>query len=400
MANRLAVIGGGASGLIAAIAAAEDSDNQITVYESGDRVGRKILATGNGRCNMTNIHADIENYHGKNPKFILGARNKFWVNETLEFFSDLGIEVNVEEDGKVYPYSNQASAVLDVLRFKIDELDNIKIINSFEVKSVSKTKECFNIVSYDGRKEKADKIIVATGGKAAPNLGSKGVGYEILKSFGHKITSLSPSLVQIKTETDVVKKLKGIKLDAEVTLGDNSEFGEVLFTEYGLSGPAVFSLSSRLGDNKLISLDIMSKYSYEQLYERILQRIALRPKITLENFFVGMFNKRVGQALMKSVGIEPLSRYALTLNEKEISRICSAIKKWDFKVTGTMSWNNAQVTKGGAVTGEFNPNTMESKLVNGLFASGEVLDIDGDCGGYNLQWAWSSGYLAGVNAGK
>ena len=400
MANRIAVIGGGASGLIAAIAAAEDSDNQITVYESGDRVGRKILATGNGRCNMTNINADVENYHGKNPKFILGARNKFWVNETLEFFSDLGIEVNVEEDGKVYPYSNQASAVLDVLRFKIDELDNIKVINSFEVKSVSKTKECFNIVSYDGRKEKADKIIVATGGKAAPNLGSKGVGYEILKSFGHKITSLSPSLVQIKTETDVVKKLKGIKLDAEVTLGDNSEFGEVLFTEYGLSGPAVFSLSSRLGDNKVISLDIMSKYSYEQLYERILQRITLRPKITLENFFVGMFNKRVGQALMKSVGIEPLSRYALTLNEKEISRICSAIKKWDFKVTGTMSWNNAQVTKGGAVTGEFNPNTMESKLVNGLFASGEVLDIDGDCGGYNLQWAWSSGYLAGVNAGK
>lgn len=400
MANRIAVIGGGASGLIAAIAAAEDSDNQITVYESGDRVGRKILATGNGRCNMTNINADVENYHGKNPKFILGAKNKFWVNETLEFFSDLGIEVNVEEDGKVYPYSNQASAVLDVLRFKIDELDNIKIINSFEVKSVSKTKECFNIVSYDGRKEKADKIIVATGGKAAPNLGSKGVGYEILKSFGHKITGLSPSLVQIKTETDVVKKLKGIKLDAEVTLGDNSEFGEVLFTEYGLSGPAVFSLSSRLGDNKVISLDIMSKYSYEQLYERILQRIALRPKITLENFFVGMFNKRVGQALMKSVGIEPLSRYALTLNEKEISRICSAIKKWDFKVTGTMSWNNAQVTKGGAVTGEFNPNTMESKLVNGLFASGEVLDIDGDCGGYNLQWAWSSGYLAGVNAGK
>ena len=400
MANRIAVIGGGASGLIAAIAAAEDSDNQITVYESGDRVGRKILATGNGRCNMTNINADVENYHGKNPKFILGARNKFWVNETLEFFSDLGIEVNVEEDGKVYPYSNQASAVLDVLRFKIDELDNIKIINSFEVKSVSKTKECFNIVSYDGRKEKADKIIVATGGKAAPNLGSKGVGYEILKSFGHKITGLSPSLVQIKTETDVVKKLKGIKLDAEVTLGDNSEFGEVLFTEYGLSGPAVFSLSSRLGDNKVISLDIMSKYSYEQLYERILQRIALRPKITLENFFVGMFNKRVGQALMKSVGIEPLSRYALTLNEKEISRICSAIKKWDFKVTGTMSWNNAQVTKGGAVTGEFNPNTMESKLVNGLFASGEVLDIDGDCGGYNLQWAWSSGYLAGANAGK
>ena len=400
MANRIAVIGGGASGLIAAIAAADGKNNRITVYESGDRVGRKILATGNGRCNMTNVNADVENYHGKNPKFILGAKNKFWVNETLEFFSDLGIEANIEEDGKVYPYSNQASAVLDVLRFKIDTLDNVEIINSFEVKSVSKSKDCFNIVSYDGRKETADKIIVATGGKAAPNLGSKGVGYEILKGFGHELTRLAPSLVQIKTETDVVKKLKGIKLDANVSLGDYSEYGEVLFTEYGLSGPAVFSLSSRLAEQRVISLDIIDKYSYEELYEKILRRIEIRPKITLENFFVGMFNKRVGQAILKSVGVEPLSRYAVTLSEKEISHICAAIKKWDFRITGTMSWNNAQVTKGGAATSDFNPNTMESKLQKGLYAAGEVLDIDGDCGGYNLQWAWSSGYLAGVNAGK
>ena len=400
MANRIAVIGGGASGLIAAIAAAKNKNNRITVYESGDRVGRKILATGNGRCNMTNINADVEYFHGKNPKFILGAKNKFWVNETLDFFSELGVEVNIEEDGKVYPYSNQASAVLDVLRFKLDKLDNVEIINSFEVQNVSKSRECFNIISYDGRKVKADRVIIATGGKAAPNLGSKGAGYDILKGFGHKITNLSPSLVQIKTETDVVRKLKGIKLDAQVSLGDYGEFGEVLFTEYGISGPAIFSLSSRLSGQKVISLDIMHKYSYEQLYEKILHRIELRPKITLENFFVGMFHKRVGQALLKSVGIEPLSRYALTLSEKEISRICAAIKKWDFKITGTMSWNNAQVTKGGVVTEEFNPNTMESKIIKGLYVAGEVLDIDGDCGGYNLQWAWSSGDLAGMNAGK
>lgn len=400
MSNRIAVIGGGASGLAAAIAAAKNKNNQVTVYESGERIGRKILATGNGRCNMTNMYADVKNYHGGNPDFVLGAVKKFWVNETLDFFYNLGIETITEDDGKVYPYSNQASAVLDVLRFRIEELENIKIINSFEVRTVSKSKDSFNIFSFDGRKEKADKVIVATGGKAAPNLGSKGVGYDILKGFGHRITSLSPSLVQIKTETDVVKKLKGIKLDADVSMGEYKEFGEVLFTEYGLSGPAIFSISSRFGGQKIISLDIMSQYSYEQLYERILQRIALRPKIALENFFVGMFNKRVGQALLKYAGAEPLSRYAVTLSEKEISRICSVIKKWDFVITGTMSWNNAQVTKGGACTEEFDCETMESRLADGLYAAGEVLDIDGDCGGYNLQWAWSSGYLAGVNAGK
>lgn len=395
MGSKIAIIGGGASGLVAAIFAAKDTDNKVTVYESGERIGRKILATGNGRCNLTNVNADLENYHGKNPKFILGAKNKFWVEQTLGFFDSLGILSKTEEDGKVYPYSDQASAVLDVLRFKIEEL-GINSVTSFDVKSVSKTKTGFNIISYDGRKESADKVIVATGGKAAPNLGSKGIGYEILRSFGHKITELSPSLVQIKTEVDVVRKLKGIKLDAEVSMGNFKEYGEVLFTEYGLSGPAVFSLSSRLFGQKTISLDILSEYSKEQLSDMINIRIYQNPKITLENFFVGMFNKRVGQALLKFAGIEPLSRYAVTLGEKEIRRLCDVIKKWDFNITGTMSWNNAQVTKGGAVTDEFNPNTMESKLVKGLYATGEVLDIDGDCGGYNLQWAWSSGYLAGV----
>lgn len=394
--NNIAIIGGGASGLMAAIFAAENDNNRVTIYESGERLGRKILATGNGRCNMTNVNADIANYHSSNPKFVLGAKNKFWVEETLEFFESLGIVSKMEEGGKVYPYSDQASAVLDVLRFKIEELD-VKVVNSFDVKSVSNKNGLFEISAYDGRLANADKVIVATGGKAAPNLGSKGTGYEILRSLGHSITKLSPSLVQLKTETEVVKKLKGIKLNANVTLGSHTEYGEVLFTEYGVSGPAVFSLSSRLDGQTSIELDIMPEYTYEQLVDMISVRMYTMPKVTLENFLVGIMNKRVGQALLKSVGIEPLSRYCVTLGAKEISRLCKAIKRWEFKITGTMSWNNAQVTKGGASTKEFNPNTMESKLVSGLFAVGEVLDIDGDCGGYNLQWAWSSGYLAGTS---
>ena len=393
MNNSVAVIGGGAAGLVAAIFAALGGKN-VTVYEGGERVGRKILATGNGRCNMTNINAGLENYHGNNPKFILGAKNKFWVEETIDFFEKLGIVTKTEDEGKVYPYSDQASAVLDVLRFKMEEL-KVKVVTGFEVKLVKKNKDVFEIVPYVGKTAYAEKVIIATGGKAAPNLGSKGAGYEILQSFGHKITRLKPSLVQLKTETTVVKKLKGIKLNAVVSIGKFSEYGEVLFTDYGLSGPAVFSITSNMDDERKLSLDIMSNYSANQLRDMINIRICNNPKITLENFFVGMLNKRVGQALLKFDGIEPLSRYAVTLSENEISRICTVLKNWEFNITGTMSWNNAQVTKGGIITDDFNPSTMESKIVNGLYAVGEVLDIDGDCGGYNLQWAWSSGYLAG-----
>lgn len=393
MSNRIAVIGGGASGLTAAIFAAQNGGN-VTVYESGTRVGRKILATGNGRCNMTNINADIDNYHGKNNKFILSAKNRFWVEETLEFFRTLGVVTKVEDNGKVYPYSDQSSAVLDVLRFKSENV-GVKIVTDFDVRSVT---DNFKLISYDGQTAMADKVIVATGGRAAPDLGSKGTGYDILKSFGHTVTELKPSLVQIKTETEVVRKLKGIKLMADVTLGKNTEYGEVLFTEYGLSGPAVFNLSSCLNNDRTIFLDIMPEYSRADVYGMIIERISNNPKITLENFFVGMLNRRVGQALLKFTGIEPLSRYALTLSEKEINRICDIIKHWGFNITGTMSWNNAQTTRGGISTDEFNPATMQSKLRSGLYAAGEVLDIDGDCGGYNLQWAWSSGAIAGMSA--
>lgn len=394
--NSVAVIGGGASGLVAAISAAQNGA-AVTIYEGGERVGRKILATGNGRCNMTNINADIENYHGKNPKFILGVKKRFWVQETMDFFGELGIVAKTEEQGRVYPNSDQASAVLDVLRFRIDAL-GIKTVCSFEVNTVREGNNKFIITAYDGRCETAGKVIIATGGKAAPNLGSKGGGYEILKSLGHTITALKPSLVQIKTEPEVVRKLKGIKINAAAKLDKHTEYGEILFTEYGLSGIAIFSLTSQLENQKTVSLDIMTGYSKEQLAEMLWTRIVNNPDITLENFFVGMLNKRVGQVILKQAGIEPLSRKAVTLGEKEISRLCDIIKNWEFKITGTMSWNNAQTTKGGALTDEFDSVTMQSKIVDGLYACGEVLDIDGDCGGYNLQWAWASGHEAGKNA--
>ena len=403
--SNIAIIGGGASGMFAAIAAAENPSSTVTIYERGARVGRKILATGNGRCNMTNINAVMENYHGENTEFIRYAIDNFWVSETLDMFSRMGILYKTEDSGtepscgKVYPYSDQASSVLDTLRRELDKRGVIVKCN-FDVQSIKKSGVGFVITPYKGETVHADKVIIATGGKAAPDLGSNGSGYALLKSFGHHVTDLRPSLVQFKTNGDIAKKLKGIKINANVTLGEFSEYDEVLFTDYGLSGPAVFSLSSRFEGQKVVALDIMPEYSFPEITDMLSERRAILGNTPLEEFFTGMLNKRIGQIILKNVTDLPLSRKSDTLTDAQIRSIASTIKKWEFEIVGTMSWNSAQVTKGGARTSEFNPETMESRLVHGLYACGEVLDIDGDCGGYNLQWAWSSGYIAGKNSSE
>lgn len=395
---KIGIIGGGASGLFAAIAARK-TDADVVIFEKEKRVGRKILATGNGRCNMTNINAGPEDYHSGNIGFIRGAINRFWVDDTLKAFEEMGILWKEEEDGKVYPYSDTASSVLDVLRRQTDNLE-VRTECEYKVDHIIKNKNGFIIKSEDGREEACDRVIIATGGKAGSTLGSDGSGYELLKSFGHTVTTLKPSLVQIKTETEFVRKLKGIKVQVVVKLGDRVEKGELLFTDYGLSGPPVFSLSSYLDRNKEMVIDLMPEYSEEDLYDIICTRCAFLYNVPLEEFPVGMMNKRVGQAVLKKAGIEPLSRLAGTLSEKEIKSFIREIKHLILRIEGTASWNMAQVTKGGAVVNEFDSATMESKLVPGLFACGEVLDVDGDCGGYNLQWAWSSGYIAGINASR
>ena len=208
--NSIAVIGGGASGIVAALSAARMGAD-VTIYEACDRVGKKILATGNGRCNMTNVNADINDYHGENPAFINGVKEQFWVKETLEFFEELGLVYKTEEKGKVYPFSDTASSVLDVLRMALEKI-GVRIIANTEIRELIKKKNGFMLVAFSNERFFHNKVIVATGGKAAPALGSKGSGYEILKKFGHSITDLKPSLVQLKTVGDTAKKLKGIKI--------------------------------------------------------------------------------------------------------------------------------------------------------------------------------------------
>ena len=306
-----------------------------------------------------------------------------------------------EPDGKAYPYSYQASAVLDVLRFALDDL-NVDTVLNFEVSKISKTDNGYEICAYDGRKAFADRVILASGGRASSFLGSNGSGYEIAKGLGHSVTEVFPSLVQIKTDTAYVKAIKGIRIDAKVSFCAKNEIfqsiGEVLFTEYGLSGPAIFDLSRHCGEYKSakISLDLLYDMDYDELLDLLKKRRS--PKCSLENFFVGILNKKLGMTVMKYANLLPYSKPSSELSDKEIIHLAECIKDFAFEVLGTMSWNNAQVTAGGIDCTEIDSNTMQSKLAEGFYICGEVADIDGDCGGFNLQWAWSSGYVAGKNA--
>ena len=401
--NNIAIVGGGAAGIMAAIIAARNGAS-VTIYESNDRIGKKILATGNGRCNLTNIEAEKKNYHGENVDFITAATEKFWVGETLDFFSELGLLYKVEDEGKVYPYSNHATSVLDVLRFELERLGVIFEFG-FEVSKITKNNDVFTIFSYKNQKAIADKVIITTEGKASPSSGSKGGGYEILEKFGHKTTDLFPSLVQIKLKTTTLKQLNGLKLDGVILAKEGKkvirkEEGEILFTDYGISGPAVFSISRVAGEKKECNfeIDMMPEYSFNDIVDILKKQRKIMKCV--DELFVGVLNKRIGQVIIKSCTELKINDDINKITDDDIKNMADKLKNYQVVSDGTMSWNNAQVTAGGVDVDGFNYETMESKLVKRLYAAGEVLDIDGDCGGYNLQWAWSSGYIAGMSASK
>lgn len=398
MREQIAVIGGGASGLVAAIAAAKEGAF-VTIYEKNSRLGKKILSTGNGRCNFSNKNADISNYHGSDTSFMKNIIDSFWVEETLNFFEGLGLLFKTEADGKIYPYSNQASAVLDVLRFEIERIE-IPVVYDFEVSKIVRSKGGYTFTSFDGRQAFSNRVILATGGKAAPDTGSCGSGYPLCKMLGHTVTKTTPSLVQVKTSGNFAKSLKGIKTDAMVSIGNKKYQGELLFTDYGISGPPVFSLSSYLSEFEanFVTIDFMPEYTKEDVFSLLKKRTCL--SVNLENYFVGMLNKRLGMALLKYSAISPLSRECSSLTDTELNALCSSVKALRLDIDGTLSWNNAQVTSGGVDVLGINPKTMESLYNDGLFFCGELIDIDGDCGGFNLQWAWSSGVIAGRSASK
>ena len=398
----IGIIGAGASGMAAAIAAAENPDVQVVLLERQARVGKKLSATGNGRCNLTNLHTDRGGYHGEDPSFADAALKAFDAMNTMEWFLSLGLFTVVEDWGRVYPFSDQANSVVDVLRYALEK-PNIQLLTGFEVQKVKKTDNSFRI---DGTDESiyCDKLIVACGGLAGTKLGGTMAGYKLLRSFGHKCTKLRPALVQLKSSWPQCASLKGVRAACKVEIFrdgvlHNWSSGELQFTEYGLSGPVIFEVSRDAcqGGGEWISrLDLFPAKDEDWLREQLLRRRETNWKS--EDLLTGILHNRLGRVIVQSVGISGYVPIA-QLEEEEIAAVAHLVKHFEAVLTEPMGMDSAQVTAGGILTSEFDPATMESKLVPGLYACGEVLDIDGDCGGYNLQWAWSSGRLAGTHAG-
>lgn len=388
MGNKVAVIGGGASGLVAAINAARNGAYTV-VLEKNDRVGKKILATGNGRCNYTNINAKAEDY---NSDFVSFALKEFPPRKIIEFFEEIGVLAKIEDEGRVYPMSCQASAVLDVLRAEAIRL-GVYIKTEFCVKSVERKNGGFTVISGNGESVSADKVIFATGGFASPKSGSDGSGAKILKKLGHTLTELKPSLCPLLTK----KGIHGVRQYGRVTLnGTYSQVGEIQFNKDNISGIPVFNIAKYATVGDCISVDFMPEYSQEH----VVDILSKRPVQTMETFLVGLLNKNLSYALLKDAGISPLSIMSDTLTDSQLCKIAKLLKGWDFDISGLVSWDNCQVTKGGITLAEINAGTMESRIVKGLYIVGELCDVDSECGGFNLQWAWASGLLAGREAAK
>ena len=397
------IIGAGASGMAAAISAAENPAVQVVLMERQARVGRKLQATGNGRCNLSNKNADVSHYHGDNSDFSAYALKEYDVDNTLNWFRTMGLFTVEEPSGRIYPYSDQANSVVDVLRFALDK-PNIQLLSGFEVTKIRVNHPGFTVESSD-ESLFCDKLIVACGGLAGTKLGGSISGYKLLQKIGHHCTKLRPTLVQLRSDWAGCASLKGVRTNCHAKIYHDMQLysaatGELQFTEYGLSGPVIFEISRDVCAEKgewYCKLNLLPNQSADELY-RMLQ-LRRDSKLTAEDLLTGILHNRLGRVVVKEAGIS-LHAPIRQLEDWELHRVCEFANGLTIPLVEPMGMDSAQVTAGGILTKEFDPQTMQSLLVPGLYACGEVLDIDGDCGGFNLQWAWSSGRCAGHHAGK
>ncbi len=397
------IIGGGASGMAAALAAAENPNVQVILLERQARVGRKLQATGNGRCNLTNLQEGIVHFHGAESGFAQNALSKFPPKEVLAWFEDLGLFTVAEPSGRVYPYSDQANSVVDVLRFALEK-PNIQLITSFEVTKIQKMADGFSLKSGE-ESVFCNRLIVACGGIAGTKLGGSMSGYQLLSRLGHHSTKLRPALVQLKSGWRGCLSLKGVRANCRAEILHNGSVfssgqGELQFTEYGLSGPVIFEISRdacQMPGEWTCRLDFLPEIGEQELLNALLRRKSSTQ--TAEELLTGILHNRLGRMLTKAADVNP-SCLISQLENFQFQEVVRQVKSFEISLTEPLDMDAAQVTAGGILTEEFDPSTMGSKLVPDLYACGEVLDIDGDCGGYNLQWAWSSGRCAGLSAGK
>lgn len=401
----IAIVGGGASGMVAAISAAR-AGVKVVILEHMDRIGKKILATGNGKCNYTNEDQSLEHYRGEHPEFILPVMEQFGFEKTVSFFEELGIYPKVK-NGYYYPASEQAASVLDVLRMELDYL-KIEVSLECEVLKVKKTENFFEITTGCGQFF-AKKLLFSTGLKASPKTGSDGSAIPHIEKLGHHFKDIVPALVQLQGKQPFFKALAGIRAEINANLYINdayvtSEKGELQLTDYGISGIPVFQLSRFASkalhrkEKVMVLLDFAPQMGGKELFRLLEKRMHVFGKEkTASEALIGLFNKKLIEVLLKESQIKSDAK-AITLSRSDISRLGKKIKEFRVDVIGTKPFEQAQVCAGGVATEEICANTLESKLVKGLYFAGEVIDIDGTCGGYNLQWAWSSGYVAGHHA--
>ncbi|MCI1954958.1 MAG: aminoacetone oxidase family FAD-binding enzyme [Oscillospiraceae bacterium] len=405
----IVVIGGGASGLTAALAAArrarEDGRKlKIAVLEKNPRVGKKLLMTGNGRCNLTNLRAGPEQYHG-DAREAAGIFSRNPPAKIVGFFRSLGLLCRELDEGRVYPYSLQASSVLNILRRNL-ELAGAETVCGFSVRRIENIPGGFAAVSDRGI-IRGRRVVLAAGGKACPQSGSTGDGFALLRPFGHAVTELRPALVQIRTDPKRVRPLKGVRSLAAASLkaGEatlRTARGEVQFTENSLSGICIFELSRFLGASAAkalaVSLDLAPEHGAADLADLFREQARACGELPAAQLTDGILNKALGAEVTKSA-LGGLPGSVASLTENDIQKISSTVKQFRFPVQGTLSWQNAQVTSGGVPLAETDAG-LQSKLCKGLYLCGELLNLDGGCGGFNLHWAWASGITAGRAAAE
>ena len=400
---RVGIIGAGASGVFAALILKQNYID-TTVIERNANALKKIYATGNGRCNFTNRNVSYKNYHGENPKFTISAIKKFDNYDVIEFFNDMGIPEVELENGKIFPKSLQASSIVKQMMCLANHLEVEFIFDSF-VDDVRKNGDVFEVKSNDSI-YKFDYLVVACGSKAYKKSGSDGNGYILMKKLGHNIVKTHPGIVQLRLNGDSFKKMSGTKFKANAKLVvDGKEvfefYHDVLFTDYGISGPTILQLSGEAIRAKNKGLDVKIRIDTvdldeNKLYEHLIYIISLNYYKKIKELLVGLINDNLIEEVLNQAGIN-YDINVCELSKEEIYKLAHTLKNLEFSVSGYKDEDSGQITCGGVDTNEINPSTMESKKIKNLYIIGEIMDVDGDCGGYNLQWAFSSAYSCAMS---
>ncbi len=409
--SRVAIVGGGAAGMMAAIVCAENG-NTVSLYEKNEKLGKKLFITGKGRCNVTN-HCEVEELFQNvvgNPRFLYSAFYSFSNLDVIEFLEKRGLPLKTERGQRVFPQSDKSSDVIQIFQKEIKRL-GVNVYLKTSVKEVlEENGSVTGLWLSNGKQIEADAVLIATGGLSYPSTGSTGDGYRFAKKMGHTITNLSPGLVPFEIKEPYVKELMGLSLKNIGVRIENSKkktlysgFGEMLFTHFGVSGPLIISASSHvtkelLKGELLLSIDLKPALTKEQLNARLLREFEENKNKQLHNIMGALLPAKMVPVIIKFMGLP--EKKANEISKEERQHIVDCLKEFQLTIIGFRDYNEAIITRGGVSVKEVNPSTMESKLVKGLYFAGEVLDLDAHTGGFNLQIAWSTAFLAGKNLGK